>query len=79
MTTVLLADDQELVRAGLRMILTAEPDLAVVGEACDGIEAVDLARQAGAGRGADGHPDARARRDRGDPPDHRGAARRCGW
>ena len=36
MTTILLADDQELVRAGLRMILAAEPDLTVVGEASDG-------------------------------------------
>ena len=44
MTTVLLADDQELVRTGLRMILGAEDDLTVVGEATDGREAVDLAR-----------------------------------
>lgn len=43
MTTILLADDQELVRTGLRMILTAEDDLEVVGEAADGHEAVDLA------------------------------------
>lgn len=43
MTTILLADDQELVRTGLRMILTVEDDLAVVGEAADGDEAVDLA------------------------------------
>jgi DNA-binding NarL/FixJ family response regulator len=37
---VLLADDQALVRAGFRLILDAEPDLEVVGEACDGEEAV---------------------------------------
>jgi DNA-binding NarL/FixJ family response regulator len=37
---VLLADDQRLVRTGLRMILTAEPDLEVVGEAADGEQAV---------------------------------------
>jgi DNA-binding NarL/FixJ family response regulator len=37
---VLIADDQRLVRAGLRMILTSEPDLTVVGEAGDGHEAV---------------------------------------
>lgn len=41
---VLLADDQELVRTGLRMILEAQPDIEVVGEAVDGNEAVDLAR-----------------------------------
>jgi DNA-binding NarL/FixJ family response regulator len=41
-TAVLLADDQELVRTGLRMILTAEDDLQVVGEAADGNEALDL-------------------------------------
>jgi DNA-binding NarL/FixJ family response regulator len=45
MTTILLADDQELVRAGLRMILSAEPDLTVVGEASDGSQAVDLAHR----------------------------------
>ena len=43
MTTVLLVDDQALVRAGLRMILEAEPDLEVAGEAGDGEEAVRLA------------------------------------
>jgi DNA-binding NarL/FixJ family response regulator len=37
---VLVVDDQALVRAGFRMILEAEPDLKVVGEAADGIEAV---------------------------------------
>lgn len=43
MTGLLLADDQELVRTGLRMILTAEDDLEVLGEATNGREAVDLA------------------------------------
>jgi DNA-binding NarL/FixJ family response regulator len=42
---VLLADDQRLVRHGLRMILRAEPGLEVVGEACDGAEAVQRARE----------------------------------
>jgi DNA-binding NarL/FixJ family response regulator len=40
---VLLADDERLVRAGFRMILKAESDMEVVGEAADGIEAVDQA------------------------------------
>ena len=43
MIKVLLADDQELVRTGFRMILGAERDLEVVGEAADGGEAVALA------------------------------------
>jgi DNA-binding NarL/FixJ family response regulator len=38
MTTVLLVDDQELVRTGFRLILDLEPDLEVVGEAADGAE-----------------------------------------
>jgi DNA-binding NarL/FixJ family response regulator len=42
---VLLADDQRLVRAGFRMILRAEPDIEVVGEAADGEEAVEGARR----------------------------------
>ena len=41
---VLVADDQDLVRTGLRMILDAQPDIEVVGEAVDGAEAVALAR-----------------------------------
>jgi DNA-binding NarL/FixJ family response regulator len=42
---VLLADDQTLVRGGFRMILRAEPDIEVIGEAADGAEAVALARE----------------------------------
>src|SRR3954463_6326386 len=42
---VRLADDQALVRAGFRMILDAEEDLDVVGEAPDGVAAVDAARR----------------------------------
>jgi DNA-binding NarL/FixJ family response regulator len=40
---VLIADDQPLMRTGFRMILDAEPDLEVVGQAADGAEAVRLA------------------------------------
>jgi DNA-binding NarL/FixJ family response regulator len=40
---VLLCDDQALVRSGFRMILEARPDLEVVGEAEDGLQAVELA------------------------------------
>ena len=42
---VLLADDQTLVRGGFRMILRAEPDIEVAGEAADGAEAIALARE----------------------------------
>jgi DNA-binding NarL/FixJ family response regulator len=42
---VLVADDQQLVRTGLRMILDAQPGIEVVGEAADGREAVALARE----------------------------------
>ena len=42
---VLLADDEALVRAGLRMILEAEPDLEVVGEASDGVDALTMCRE----------------------------------
>ena len=41
---VLVADDEPLVRSGLRLILDAEPDLEVVGEAGDGAQAVELTR-----------------------------------
>ena len=43
--TVVVADDQALVRAGFRAILEARPGIAVVGEAADGADAVDLARR----------------------------------
>jgi DNA-binding NarL/FixJ family response regulator len=45
MIRVLVADDQELVRTGLSMILSAQPDIEVVGQAADGREAVELARR----------------------------------
>ena len=41
---VLLADDQALVRGGLRKIIETEPDMVVVAEAADGLQAVDAAR-----------------------------------
>ena len=41
---VLIVDDQALVRAGFRMILEAQPDLEVVGEAGDGSAAIDAVR-----------------------------------
>jgi DNA-binding NarL/FixJ family response regulator len=43
MIRVLIADDQSLVRTGFRMILEAEEDIEVVGEAADGTQAVDSA------------------------------------
>jgi DNA-binding NarL/FixJ family response regulator len=44
MIRVLLADDDELTRTGLRLIIESDKDLAVVGEAADGQEAIHLAR-----------------------------------
>jgi DNA-binding NarL/FixJ family response regulator len=44
MISVLLADDQALVRAGFRALLNAEPDIRVVAEAADGLEAVKQAQ-----------------------------------
>jgi DNA-binding NarL/FixJ family response regulator len=43
--TVLIADDQPLMRAALRMTLAGEPDIEVAGEAADGVEAVELAER----------------------------------
>ncbi|HEX7524909.1 MAG TPA: response regulator transcription factor [Gaiellaceae bacterium] len=45
MTTILIADDQALVRVGLRKILENEPETTVVGEAVDGEDAVAAARR----------------------------------
>jgi DNA-binding NarL/FixJ family response regulator len=42
---VIVADDQEIVRTGLRMILDAQPNIEVIGEAADGRRAVELARR----------------------------------
>ncbi len=42
---VLVVDDQQLIRAGLALIVNGEPDMTVVGEAHDGLEALDLARK----------------------------------
>ncbi|WAP56771.1 response regulator [Streptomyces sp. S465] len=44
-TRILLADDQDTVRIGFRLILDSQPDMEVVGEAADGLEAVELARK----------------------------------
>ncbi len=45
MTTLVIADDQGMVRAGFRSLLEAEPDLSVVGEAANGEEAVETVRR----------------------------------
>lgn len=42
---VLVADDQALVRRGMVLMLSVEPDMEAVGEACDGVQAVELAQQ----------------------------------
>ncbi len=42
--SVVIADDQRLVRAGFRVILAGEPGIRVAGEAADGLEAIELAR-----------------------------------
>jgi DNA-binding NarL/FixJ family response regulator len=43
--SVLIVDDQRLVRAGFRVILDSEPGIAVVGEAADGLQAIEAARR----------------------------------
>ncbi|MCX5225891.1 response regulator transcription factor [Streptomyces sp. NPDC006553] len=44
-TTLLIADDDEVTRTGLRMLLAAQPGIEVVGEAADGVEVVERARR----------------------------------
>lgn len=41
---VLICDDQELIRMGLRMVVDSQPDLTVVGEAADGDAAIEIGR-----------------------------------
>ena len=43
--TIVLADDHEVVRLGLRTLLEKEPDFRIVGEAADGLEALNLVKQ----------------------------------
>ena len=71
---ILLVDDQELVRTGFRMVLDAQPDMEVVGEAADGLAAVEAARRQAGRRRGDGRADAAAGRRRGDPADLRARA-----
>lgn len=42
---VLIADDHSVVRQGLRMFLALDPDIDIVGEACDGVQALELAHE----------------------------------
>jgi DNA-binding NarL/FixJ family response regulator len=43
--SVLIVDDERLIRAGFRAILEVEPDLEVIGEAAEGLDAIDLAKK----------------------------------
>lgn len=45
MIKVMIADDQAMVRSGFAMIIGAQPDMELIGEASDGVEAVELARR----------------------------------
>src|SRR5271155_3752312 len=44
-TSIVLADDQELMRMGFRMVIDSQPDLEVIGEASNGHEAIDATRR----------------------------------
>jgi len=44
-TSIVLVDDQELLRMGFRMVIDAQPDLVVAGEAADGQDAIELVAQ----------------------------------
>ena len=68
---VLIVDDQALVRAGFKMILESEPEIEIIGEAEDGLQAVEAARELRPDVAPDGHPDAEPRRARGDAADPR--------
>ena len=74
---VLVADDQSMVRAGFRMLLSGQEDIDVVAEASNGLEAIEKAARFHPGRRPDGHPHARARRARGDPAHPRRGQRRA--
>ena len=39
---ILIADDQTLFREGIKVLLAMQPDMELVGEACDGVEAIEL-------------------------------------
>ena len=45
MIRVMIADDQAMVRTGFGMIIGAQPDMELIGEAADGVEAVAMARR----------------------------------
>lgn len=55
MITIVIAEDQRLLRGAMASLLDLEDDIEVVGEACDGAEAVSFNRQASAGCMSHGH------------------------
>ena len=67
---VLVADDQAIVRKGIRALLAEVEGIEVVGEACNGQEAVDQAQALVPRCDLDGPSDARHGRHRGHPPDY---------
>ena len=67
-TRILLADDHAVVRQGFKMILGAQADMEIVGEAANGREAVELAGAAAARYRGDGRRHARAERHRSHAP-----------
>ena len=75
---MVVVDDQELIRAGIVMLLAAQEDLDVVAEAAGRGYGGPAGRSTPPRRGADGHPDAARRRNRGHPAAHRRPAGRIG-
>ena len=69
MIKVLLADDHAVVRDGLRVLLEAQSDISVVGDAANGREAVRLALATASGRRGHGYRHAGVERHRGDATD----------